>query len=103
MKMATTWASEYVLKERLIGSLEAGKLADYVVWNKDYFSVPEAELPTVYPLMTVLGGKTMMLREEYAREMGTTPVGLQGKFVFSEEPPYKPTREEMLASGGEEG
>jgi predicted amidohydrolase YtcJ len=103
MKMATTWAAEYVLKEKQIGSLEAGKLADYVVWNKDYFSVPEADLPTVYPLMTVLGGKTMMLREEYARTMGVTPVGLQGKYIFSEEPPYKPTREEMLASGGEEG
>ena len=103
MKMATTWAASYVLKEKQIGSLEPGKLADFVVWNKDYFAVPVAELPTVYPLMTVLGGKTMMLREEYARDMSTSPIGLQGKFVFSEEPPYKPTREEMLASGGEEG
>ncbi|HWP84543.1 MAG TPA: amidohydrolase family protein [Terriglobia bacterium] len=103
MKMATTWASRYVLKEKQIGSLEPGKLADFVVWNKDYFSVPEAELPTVYPLMTVLGGKTMMLREEYAREMGTSPVGLQGKFVFSEPVPEKPTREQLMSTEGAEG
>ena len=103
MKMATTWASRYVIKERQIGSLEVGKLADFVVWNKDYFSVPEAELPTVIPLMTVLGGKTMMLREEYAKDMGTAPIGLQGKFVYTQNVPQKPTRQELLAGGDEGG
>jgi predicted amidohydrolase YtcJ len=103
MKMATVWASKYVIKEKQIGTLEPGKLADYVVWNKDYFSVPINELPTVFPLMTVLGGKTMMLREEYAKDMGTTAVGLQGKFEFTEPVPHKPTRDELMNAGGEEG
>jgi hypothetical protein len=102
LKMATTWASRYVIKEKQIGSLEAGKLADYVVWNKDYFSVPENELGTVFPLMTVLGGKTMMLREEYAKDLGTTPIGLQGKFTFTVPVPDRPSMEQLL-SGGDEG
>jgi predicted amidohydrolase YtcJ len=103
MKMSTTWASRYVLKEKQLGSLEAGKLADYVVWNKDYFSVPEADLGTVYPVMTVLGGKTVLLREEYARELGTTAIGHQAKFNFKEEVPGEVSMEQLLrgGSGGE--
>ena len=102
MKMATTWASRYVIKEKQIGSLEAGKLADFVVWNKDYFTVPEAQLGTVYPVMTVLGGKTMVLREEYSKELGTAPVGIQAKFNFTVTVPDRPTREQLL-SGGDGG
>jgi hypothetical protein len=83
MKMATTWASEYVLREEQIGSLEPGKLADLVVWSKDYFTVPQAELGTVYPVMTVLGGKTLVLRGEYAQLLGTAPIGPQAKFCFA--------------------
>lgn len=82
-KMQTVWPSYYVLKEKQIGTLEQGKLADLVVWNKDYFTVPQDEIPTVYPLMTVLGGKTMVLREELATEWNTAPVGHQSKFVFT--------------------
>jgi predicted amidohydrolase YtcJ len=83
LKMETVWPSYYVLKEKKIGTLEAGKLADIAVWNKDYFTVPEQELKTVYPVMTILGGKTMVLREEFAKELGTAPVGPQTRFVFT--------------------
>ena len=41
LKMATVWASEYVLKEKVLGSLEPGKLGDLLVLNRDYFTVPE--------------------------------------------------------------
>ena len=83
MKMMTTWASHYVMKEKELGSLEAGKFADFVVFNKDYFTVPEGEIPSVFPLMTVLGGKTIVLRKELADEWGTQPVGPQVKFEFA--------------------
>lgn len=83
MKMMTTWASHYVIREDQIGSLEPGKLADFVVLNKDYFTIPEAEIPTVFPLMTVLGGKTTVLRKELGDELGTQPVGPQIEWEFS--------------------
>jgi predicted amidohydrolase YtcJ len=86
LKMHTVWASYYVIREKELGTLEPGKLADYVVFNKDFFTIPEQEIPTVFPLMTVLGGKTMMLREELARELGMAAVGPQKKFRFVEEP-----------------
>jgi hypothetical protein len=50
--------------------------------NKDYFKVPEAEIPTVLPLMVVVGGKTMALRQDLASELNTQPVGKQINFAF---------------------
>ena len=57
LKMATVWASEYVLKEKVLGSLEPGKLADLLVLNRDYFTVPETEIGTVTPVLTIVAGK----------------------------------------------
>jgi predicted amidohydrolase YtcJ len=85
LKMITVFPSYYVLKEKEIGTLEAGKLADFVVYNKDYLTIPVEEIPSVFPLMTVVGGKTVVLREEFARELGTQAVGPQVEFEFSEE------------------
>jgi len=85
LKMITVYPSYYVLKEKEIGTLEVGKLADFVVYNKDYLTIPVDEIPSVFPLMTVVGGKTLVLREEFARELGTQPVGPQVQFEFSEE------------------
>ena len=93
MKMSTVWPSYYVLREKEIGTLEAGKLADFVVLNRDYFTVPIDELGTVFPLMTAVGGKTMTLRADLAKEWGMSPVGLQAKFRFK-------TDEKKTSAGG---
>ena len=85
LKMITIYPAYYVMREEEIGSLEVGKLADFVVFNKDYLTVPVDDLPTVFPLMTVVGGKTVILREEFATELGEEPVGPQIDFVFEEE------------------
>jgi predicted amidohydrolase YtcJ len=85
LKMSTVWASFFVLKEKEIGTLEVGKYADIVVFNKDYLSVPVEELGTVYPVMTVLGGKIAVLRDEFGRELGMAPVGPQVNYVFTED------------------
>jgi predicted amidohydrolase YtcJ len=100
MKMLTTWAASYVLKENELGSLEPGKYADLVVLNKDYFTVPENDIPTVFPLMTVLGGKTVMLRAELAKELGVTSVGPQQTWKFK--PDYDPMWETTLPQASRE-
>ena len=80
MKMMTSWPAEYVLRENQVGTLAPGKLADIVVLNKDYFTVPQDELPNIYPVMTVVGGKVEVIRAEFAKELGRQPVGPQIEF-----------------------
>lgn len=80
MKMMTSWPAEYVLREDKVGTLAPGKFADLVVLNKDYFTVPENELPMTYPVMTVVGGKIEVIREEFAKEIGRSAIGPQLEF-----------------------
>jgi predicted amidohydrolase YtcJ len=84
LKMSTSYAAHYVLKENELGTLERGKFADFVVLNKDYFTIPQEEIPSVYPLMVVMGGKTTVLREEYAKELGLAAVGPQLQFSWED-------------------
>jgi predicted amidohydrolase YtcJ len=77
LKMMTTWASWAVLRDDKLGSLEPGKFADYIVLSNDYFTVPEDDIGKIYPLMTVMGGKIMMLKAEFAKELGRDPIGPQ--------------------------
>ena len=82
LKMSTSFAAAYTMRDKEIGTLEAGKLADFVVFSKDYFTIPEPEITSVIPLMVVTGGKTIVLREEYAKEIGQSAVGPQLKFSY---------------------
>ncbi len=42
-----------------IGSLTAGKQADFVVLDRDYMAVPEEEIEDLYSVMTVVEGKVV--------------------------------------------
>ncbi|MCH7804822.1 MAG: amidohydrolase family protein [Acidobacteria bacterium] len=57
LKMATTWASEYMLAEDTIGTLEPGKYADFAVLDRDFFTIPVDEIPNMKSVMTGLNGK----------------------------------------------
>ncbi|MBI4444305.1 MAG: amidohydrolase family protein [Acidobacteria bacterium] len=81
LKTATSWAAEYVLRPEVLGSLEPGKWADFLVLNRDYFTVPEDSIRDVRPLMTVVGGKTIYLDPGLAAELGIKPVGIQPRFA----------------------
>ena len=77
LKMMTSWAAYYVMKEDVIGTLEPGKFADFLVMSKDVTTAPVEELGDAIPLMTAVGGKVIALREEFAKELGKTAVGPQ--------------------------
>ena len=59
LRMKTIWAAAITGDEDKIGSLEEGKLADFVVLGGDYMTVPEEDIGELPVLMTVVGGKVV--------------------------------------------
>ncbi len=59
----TTWAAWAGFEEDLKGSLEAGKLADFVVLSADLMKIPANEIPRVLVETTVVGGKQVYQRD----------------------------------------
>ncbi|MEM7331336.1 MAG: amidohydrolase [Chloroflexota bacterium] len=54
-----TWLTR---EENLKGSIEAGKLADLAVIDRDYFTIPEDEIKDINATMTMVGGKVVWER-----------------------------------------
>jgi len=95
LKSLTTWPSYYFLREDKMGSLEAGKLADFIVLDRDILTIATKDIPMTKVLMTVVGGKTIHLLPQLAKEIGMEPAGpatwptkpLETRFVFKGPPP----------------
>ena len=77
VKSATLWGAYGVMKEKLMGSLEPGKLADMIVLDRDFLTVAEDDIPQTRVLMTMLGGKITHLVPSLSREFGMQPTGAQ--------------------------
>ena len=60
----TTWASYAAFQEHLLGSLEKGKLADFVVLSKDIMNVDQHEIPTTVVEKTIVGGDVVYSRAQ---------------------------------------
>ena len=57
LRLFTRNNSWFLRMENKIGTIEPGRLADLVVLNKDYFTVPEAEIKQIRSVMTVVDGR----------------------------------------------
>ena len=55
--MASLWGAEQIGEKKRLGSIEPGKYADLVVIDKDYMTIPEDQIGTIKPVMTLLEGK----------------------------------------------
>jgi predicted amidohydrolase YtcJ len=60
---AATMAGAYAMHaEDILGSIEIGKLADFVVIPEDYMTVPAEDIWKIEPDMTVIGGEVVYSR-----------------------------------------
>ena len=61
--IAHTRSNAYLFfQEKNLGSLELGKQADLVVLDRDYMTVPVAEIKRISPKMTMVGGRVVFER-----------------------------------------
>lgn len=60
----TAWAAYAEFQEKEKGSIESGKLADFVVFSDDIMTVPPRELLTTKVELTVVGGKAVYNRKQ---------------------------------------
>jgi hypothetical protein len=59
LRLFTRGNSWFLRMEEKIGSLEPGRLADLVVLDRDYFSVPDVEIKKIRSLLTVVDGRVV--------------------------------------------
>ena len=58
--IAHTRSNAYLFfQENALGSLEVGKQADLVVLDRDYMTVPAAEIKNIRPTLTMVGGRVV--------------------------------------------
>ena len=57
LKGMTTWAAKANFEENEKGSLEAGKFADFVVFDTDLLKVDEKKILATHVLQTFLNGE----------------------------------------------
>ncbi|MEJ2596491.1 MAG: amidohydrolase, partial [bacterium] len=57
LRSVTIWPAKGSFEESFKGSLEKGKVADFVILEKDIISIPEDEIPVVKVLSTWLDGE----------------------------------------------
>ena len=57
LKIQTMGSAYAGFQENEIGSIEKGKLADMVIWDRDFYTVPPDKIKDVKAEMTILGGK----------------------------------------------
>lgn len=57
LRLRTRESSWHLRMEDRLGTLEPGRLADLVVLDRDYFTVPEADIRKIRPVMTIVDGR----------------------------------------------
>ncbi len=66
LRLYTQGSSWFSSESGKKGAIAAGQLADFAVLTDDYFSVPEEEIKGIESALTVVGGKIVYARDEFA-------------------------------------
>jgi predicted amidohydrolase YtcJ len=57
LRMATISNSYITFEEKIKGSIEPNKLADFLILSQDIMTVPDEQIPNIHPLATYVGGE----------------------------------------------
>lgn len=63
LKMFTLWPAYASFQEHALGTIEPGKRADFTAFSKDLMTIPEAEILSAKPVMTVVDGEIVFRAE----------------------------------------
>jgi predicted amidohydrolase YtcJ len=58
----TVWNAHAAHQDTELGTLEPGKWADLVACSSDVFTCPEAEIPSIEPVLTLVAGEIVLDR-----------------------------------------
>ncbi len=73
LRSYTIWAAHQLFLERQIGSIEAGKDADFAVWDRDMYKIPTDDLRNLKCEMTILRGKIVYQSSTTTVSVGMAP------------------------------
>ncbi len=65
--MYTIGSAWFIGEERRRGSLEVDKVADLVVLNADYLTVPEDQIRSLESLLTMVGGRIVYAAKPFSQ------------------------------------
>jgi predicted amidohydrolase YtcJ len=72
LRLFTKGNSWFLRMEDRIGTIEAGKLADLAVLDRDYFTVPDADIAKIRSVLTVVGGQIVFHSTSFQLDSGAS-------------------------------
>lgn len=75
----TLHAAHQLRLEKQVGSIERGKFADLIVLERDFLTVPDAELGRNRVLLTMVGGQVVLGIDAFAASLSPQRAGLNAK------------------------
>lgn len=78
LRSITMNSAEQLRLDAQLGSIEVNKIADLIVLDKNFMTVPEDQLARNQVLMTVVGGKVVFAKEQFSN-LAPTPLATAAK------------------------